>query len=165
METKYIDRFDNFICEDTKSEPAKSDRLETARRIWKLIENGDDFGIISADNPVKDSETNMERQDQLEKELLRMKYGYIEFNVAYSYQDEKGKSIVEQKALFVPKIAKAELMRLGKTYEQESVIFGNAQEVDSFRISDGKPEISLELADMMFAWSALLFSPGTFRRA
>jgi hypothetical protein len=159
---KYMLSYDDFISEGNEAVTSTADILESANRIRKLMENGDDFGIIGAYNPLDDEETNAKDQVRLEEGVMKLTDGYIPFTAGYSYPDKKRATKIELKLLFVPEIELKDLLKLGREYSQETVIFGNRQGVDSYRM-DGKKEISLTMPDIMFAFCTVMFNPGSFK--
>jgi len=165
--TKYIGGFDDFITdgtitEGTQAEADAEDKLAQANRIFKLINNGDQFGIIPAFSPLDDAFTNLRKQDALEAAILKLKYGYIPFSTGYTYPDGQQTSKVEQKFFFIPLINLGEIIALGKEFNQP-VISGGIQGISSYQVSNIKPEIYLDQTGIMFAFCSLLLSPDTFK--
>src|ERR1041385_486810 len=132
METKDSNGSGDYLARNTDPVISGAKRLASVNRIFKLMQNGDDFGIISAFNPVADAETNRKKREWLEDDLLKMKYGYIPFTTGYLYIDDDGVKRIQYDLLFVPEITKDELLGLGMKYDQQTVIFGNNAGVDSF---------------------------------
>ena len=161
---KHMQAYNKVILEKNRNLISKAENSAKANRIWKLLQNGDNFGIITAYSPLEDEATNLKRQDKLQKELLRMKLGYIEFNSGYTYPDDDGKvTRIEQRLLFVPEITLGALLLVGFRHGQDTAIWGNRDGVCSYQVSDCKQEIALDPADMLMAWTSLLFAPGTFK--
>ena len=159
---KHMLSYDNFISEDTEPAFSMADLLESANRIRKLMENGDDFGIIGAYNPLKDEESNEKAQTRLEEDVMKLTNGYIPFTAGYNYPDKNRATKIELQLLFVPEIELKDLLRLGRAYNQATVIFGNKQGVDSYQM-DGKKEISLTMPDIIFSFCTVLYNPGSFK--
>ena len=155
--------YNKFILDKNKNLISKAENSAKANRIWKLLQNGDNFGIITAYSPLEDEATNLKRQEKLEEEILRLKIGYIKFNSGYSYLEGDGVTRIEQRLLFVPEITLGALLLIGVRHGQDTVIWGNKDGVCSYQVSDCTQEIALDPADMLMAWTSLLFAPGTFR--
>ena len=159
---KHMIGFYDFLSEGDDTEKTKADVLESAERIQRLMQNGDNFGIITAYRAWLDDETNEKAQTRLEAEIMKLTDGYIPFHAGYSYVDKEGATKIELPLLFVPNIELKALCDMGKTFVQDTVIFGNKSGVDSYSV-DGQKEISLTMPDAMFAFCTVMFNPGTFK--
>ena len=74
----------------------------------EVIYSGGLFCVISAYKPGDSEEAYNENHNQLQEEILRMKYSYLEMSFAYSYSDGNGMTSVKRDSLFVPKVLKHE---------------------------------------------------------
>lgn len=94
-------------------------------RIWKHIQDSDGFGVISPFRRNYSSEENLKRYSEL-KNIIRneLKLGYIELEGGYK---EEGEWIIER-SLFIPKIKKDDIIKLGKLFEQYSIIYKDNDE-------------------------------------
>lgn len=162
METKYMQGFDDFIAEDKAADPEDEQRAN-ANLIWELIDSGENFGFICSSRGIDNAKTNDERLNNLEEDIIRSKCAYVRFRYGYGYPE--GGCIVRRQdmALFVSGMKLEELLELGRKYEQEVVVYGDKHAIQSFQISDGKPDVILEFPEMRLAMCTILFFPGTFR--
>lgn len=93
-------------------------------RIWQHIQNPENtFAVISAFRETNSDEKNWEEHLKLKADI-RKKYGHIPQKSGYTYQegDRKGET-VDEYSFFVPNISKEEALKLGKKYNQESILF------------------------------------------
>ena len=157
-----MDGFDHFIIESNDSADRKEDVLESANRIRKLMDDGDNFGIITAYCPWWGSKMNAKVQKMLEEDVMKLTDGYIPFTAAYSYPEKKKSTKIALPLLFVPAISLPRLIELGTKYRQDTVIYGNQDGVDSYSM-DGQKELSLKMSDVIFAFCTVMYNPGTFK--
>ena len=95
-------------------------------RIWQHINNPQQtFAIVSAFQPDQSPEQNQKAHQQLRSIISTLHYGYNEMNSGYSYRDEENGTdeAVQEKSFFIPQITKEDAMLLGKTFNQETVLF------------------------------------------
>jgi len=109
---KHINNLDNIINESSLS------------RIWKHIEEDSSFGTLSPFRKDLTVKENEERYKELKNIIRSLGYGYIELEGGFN---EEG-TMVKEKSLFIPKIKKEELIKLGERYNQYSVIYKDEKE-------------------------------------
>ena len=150
--------FENF---DQATEPVKAELTppETIEKIWKAIDSGDFFCIISSYNPGNDPDVLDSEHQALQKEVLRMKYAYLEQSCGYRYSDGHGLTSIRGKSLFVPVMSYKELLSLGKKYDQETVVFGGNGKMDVLRVSDESILKTFDTRELKLAWNLLLTNP------
>lgn len=102
----------NFITESSLS------------RIWKHIENGQGFGVISPFRREFSMEQNEKRYIDLKSRVKSKGYGFIELIGGFI---EDGVP-VREKSLFIPGIKKDDLISWGQEFDQYSVIFKDDNE-------------------------------------
>lgn len=163
MDTLYINGFDKFIAEDNKL-LVEDDNRKNALHILEVINTGRNFGFICASNGIDSSKTAGDKLNQLEEDIIRIKCSYIPFSYGYGYVGQ-GECIVRHKdtGLFVSGIELTQLLELGKKYSQDVVVFGDKEEIKSFKTTDGTADVILGFEDMKLAMCTILFFPGTFR--
>ena len=154
--------FYQFITEQEEPERSNVDVLESANRIRKLMDDGDNFGIITAYCPWWGSKMNAKVQKMLEEDVMKLTDGYIPFTAAYSYPEKKKSTKIALPLLFVPAISLPRLIELGTKYRQDTVIYGDQDGVDSYTM-DGQKELSLKMSDVIFAFCTVMYNPGTFK--
>jgi|SRR6056297_512584 len=92
-------------------------------RIIHHIESGTSFAVISAYVKDYSYKVNLEKHEELRKDIRKMGYGYIEQKSGYSYKDIETDRMFEEESFFIPMISKNEALELCNTYEQESILF------------------------------------------
>jgi len=103
-------------------------------RIWQHIEEPDrSFGVMSAFRGEFSWNENEERHAELKHVVREMGYGYIEMNGGYSGTD----GFVLELSLFLPEISKSDLKELGRRYEQETVIYKDADFFGLIEVATG----------------------------
>ena len=163
METTYINSFDNFIPEDNHI-LVEDDALANANHILILMNTGKNFGLICASKPTETISDNEARLKKLQQDVIKLKYSYIPFKYGLNYASQ-GESTVrnEDGCLFIQGIELDELLELAARYEQPTAVYGNKNEIKSYDVQSGKPDIILAAVDMKLAMATVLFYPGTFR--
>ena len=163
METTYINSFDNFIREDNNI-LVEEDAVANANHILMLMNSSRNFGLLCASRPTETMNGNEARMKKLQQDVLKLKCSYIPFKYGVNYAST-GESVVrnEDSCLFIQGIELEELLRLAAKYEQLTAVFGNKQEIKSFDVQSGKPDIILGRVDMKLAMATVLFYPGTFK--
>ena len=158
--TKYIEAFEDFD-QAIAPEPVKAELTppETIEKIWKVIDSGGFFGIISSYNPGNDPDVLDKEFESLQKDILKMKYAYLEQSFGYQYSDGNGLTTIRGKSLFVPMISYKELLSLGKKYDQETVVFGGNGKMDVLRVSDESILKTFDTRELKLAWNLLLINP------
>ena len=91
----------------------------SSSRILQHINNKKTFGVISASRKDNSDKENDDRYKSLIKDVRGMGYGYIELKGGY----KETTGFVTEKSLFIPEITKNEIVKLGKKYNQDSVLF------------------------------------------
>jgi hypothetical protein len=86
--------------------------------------NNSEFGVISAYLTDLDDKENKSRHSQLKSDIRALKLGFIELK---SYWEENGFKSSEQ-SLFVPNIAKKQVLELGSKYSQFSVLHSDGKD-------------------------------------
>lgn len=77
------------------------------------------IGIVTAENPLQEElkkDENKQRNLKLEKQIIQDGYGFINI---------KGKYGLHENPFIIQNITKDDLLKYGRTYDQESVIYGN----------------------------------------
>jgi hypothetical protein len=163
METTYINSFDNFMLEDNHI-LVEDDKVENANHILILANSGKNFALLCASKPTETIRRNKERMEKLQRDVLKLKCSYIPFNYGLNYASA-GDSIVrnEDSCLFISGIELEELLNLASKYEQQTAVYGNKEDLKSYNVQSGKPEVTLGAVDMKLAMATVLFYPGTFR--
>ncbi len=153
--TKYIRAFEDF-AQNAGEEEAEITPQATVDKIWKAIDSGEMFGIISSYGPGNDTDVNKEDFGQLKRDVLKLKYGYLEQAYSYYYNDGDGATNVKRKSLFVPELHRKNLMALAKKYGQPVVAFGSDRKMQVLRVSDGAVLKTINFADMKLSWNLLI---------
>jgi hypothetical protein len=92
-------------------------------RIWQYVEDDHkSFGVVSASH--KGDPKNKEHFAELRETIKKLGYGYIELQGGY----KEIEGFVTELSLFIPKIDKKTLIKLGQKYDQESVIYKDGKE-------------------------------------
>jgi len=90
-------------------------------RIITHIEKTKEFGVIS---PFRKSNTDKENTDNFKELVITVRdmgYGYIQLDGGYSGDE----GFFSEKSLFIPNIKRDEIIKLGKRYDQHSIIHKN----------------------------------------
>jgi len=163
METTYINSFDNFLQEDNHI-LVEDDPLENANHILILMNSSRNFGLLCASKPTETKSGNEARLKKLQQDVIKLKCSYIPFKYGLNYASTGG-SVVrnEDEALFIQGIELEELLELAAKYEQPTAVYGNKDEIKSYDVQSGKPDVILGAVDMKLAMATVLFYPGTFR--
>ena len=163
METTYINSFDNFIPEDNHI-LVEDDPLANANHILILMNSSRNFGLLCASKPTETISGNEARLKKLQLDVIRLKCSFVPFKYGLNYASTGG-SVVrnEDEALFIQGIELEELLELAAKYEQPTAVYGNKDEIKSYDVQSGKPDIILGTVDMKLAMATVLFYPGTFR--
>ena len=163
MEAFYINSYDDFMREDNRI-LVEDDALENANHILILMNSSRNFGLLCASKPTETKSSNEARMDRLQKDVLKLKCSYIPFKYGMNYASA-GESVVrnEDDCLYIDGIELDELLELAARYEQPTAVFGNKDEIKSYDVQSGKPDVILGAVDMKLAMATILFYPGTFR--
>ena len=153
--TKYIRAYEDFAQKPEADEPETTPQA-TVDKIWRAIDSGEPFGVISSYGPGNDDDVNEEDFVQLKTDVLRLKYGFLEQCYSYNYRDNNGATTVRRKSLFVPLLPYEDLVTLGKKYGQPVVAFGKDRKMDVLRVSDEAVLKTINFADMKLAWNLLI---------
>ena len=156
--TKYMKAFENFDLNNSEAAKSGVPSAETIKKIWEVIDSGDFFCIISSYKDGTDPETLEEEYEQLKKDVLKLKYGYLEQSFGYCYSDGKGLTTVNRRSLFVGSMTYQELLALGKKYKHETIAFGGNGGISVVRVSDQKVLLDMTVQSMKLAWNFLLTS-------
>jgi hypothetical protein len=94
-------------------------------RVFQYVEDDSKtFGIVSAFRGANSDKENKARHEELKKTVRSMGYGYIEMRGGYKGDE----GYVEELSLLIPKVAKKEIVALGRKFEQHSVMFKDKQD-------------------------------------
>ena len=161
--TTYIDSFDNFIPEENRI-LVEEEPLENAKHILILMNSSRNFGLLCASKPTETKSGNEARLKKLQQDVIKLKCSYIPFKYGLNYASTGG-SVVrnESDCLFIQGIELDELLELAARYEQPTAVYGNKDEIKSYDVQSGKPDVILGAVDMKLAMATVLFYPGTFR--
>lgn len=125
-------------------------------RIYKYYRDKN-FGIVSAYLDKFSKKENVERQEELKKDVREMGYGFKEIKGAWRTGiDEK---ISFEYALFIPLLKSEDAIKLGKKYEQYAVIYADKdkQAVVLDKLGNGSNEVFDSLKggfeDSWISWS------------
>ena len=163
METTYINSFDNFISEDNHI-LVEDDALQNANHILILMNSVRNFGLLCVSKPTENSSGNEARMEKLQKDLVQLNCSFIPFKFGLNYTSAAD-SIVrnEDDCLFIQGIELEELLTLAAKYEQQTAVYGNRDELKSYDVQSGEPDVMLGAVDMKLAMAMVLFHPVTFR--
>jgi hypothetical protein len=94
-------------------------------RIWQYVEDDKKiFAIISAYRKKNKPEVNETLSNDLENDIKDLDKGYIKVSGGYVETDDTGKSVeTHERSFIISDISKESAIRLGKKYEQESVLY------------------------------------------
>ena len=161
--TTYIDSFDDFIPEENHI-LVEDDALANANHILILMNSSRNFGLLCASKPTETKSGNEARLKKLQQDVIKLKCSYIPFKYGLNYASTGG-SVVrnEDDCLFIQGIELEELLELADRFEQPTAVYGNKDEIKSYDVRGGKPDITLGPVDMKLAMATVLFYPGTFR--
>lgn len=152
-----VKRFRTFEKKDQPVDfiPPKFDEGDV-KKIWDVINSGEFFGIVSAYQPGSSVLTLSEEHEILQKDVIKLKYGYIDQNYEYNFADGNGMNLVTKKSLFVPGITYDELIKLGRKWNQETITIGGNGGISMIRVSDQKVLMDMEINSMKLAFNFLL---------
>ena len=93
-------------------------------RVLQHIVGDEDWAIVSPYRSEYSEDENRKRMQKLQQQVRSMGYGFIQF-ISRWVEDGIG---YDERSLFIPKARKSDAIKLGKEYEQSSVIVkeGNA---------------------------------------
>jgi hypothetical protein len=106
------------ILENTVKEASLS-------RVWQHVTNSKSFAVISSFRTENPLEKNMELFNDLKKDVSALGHGYIQQKSGYTYADG---TPAEERSLFIPNITFEDAVKLGKKYNQETIIFKDADQ-------------------------------------
>lgn len=137
-------------------------------RIYQHIEEpGRSFGVMSAFRADNSAEQNKTLHAELKAKVREMGLGFIEMRGGY--KGDQG--FVTELSLFIPGISRKQIVSLGQTYNQHSVIYKDAKEfsligtnqsagigktLSNFKFGSGKENLVLAQDAMKDFFSALL---------
>ncbi len=138
-------------------------------RIWQHVTDVEkSFGVVSAfRQDLYSEEENLKKHEALKKEIRSMIYGYIEQKSGYTYKDEITgiEHMAEEKSCFVPNISFEDTIKLGRKYEQESILYKDKEGFGLFLCKNSKRIMifkdrggiySLKKDDIKIAYSQLI---------
>ena len=163
MDNSYVKDFDKFMQEGNRI-LVTDDPVQNANHILVLMNSGRNFGLLCASKNTETVTGNGDRMKELVKDVLKLKCSYIPFKYGLSYASV-GDSIErnEDNCLFIPGIELEQLLTLAKKYEQTTAVYGNRDELKSYNVQTGKPDIIQGAVDIKLAVATVFFYPGTFR--
>ncbi len=141
-------------------------------RIWQHLQSNKTFGVVSAFVLEYSEDENLKRHEQLRSRIKSLKLGYIEQNSGYSYTPYKDapedeRIFVDEKSFFIPLITKNDIMKLGKDFLQESILFKDDNDftliftdhrfgqVDMYFSREGE-NFTFDKQSIKYAYSALI---------
>ena len=157
--TKYLKAFENFDEDRSKAAESEETPQDTIKKIWEVIDSGDFFCIISSYTDGTDPDTLEEEHEQLKNAVLRLKYAYHEGSFGYTFADGKGQTTVRKRFLVVPLMGYAELLDLGKRYNQQVISFGGNGGFSVVRVADEAVILDMNTESMKLAWTGFICDP------
>lgn len=130
------------VIKESFKESVKDLNESSISRIWQHIKSDRSFGVISAYVIGLGEKDNQERHNNLKQDVKSLKLGYVEQISGYSYEGEDNQ--VKEKSLFIPNISLDQLLKLGKKYEQESVVYKDSDRFDLIKVSSGSAIVSFQ---------------------
>lgn len=121
-----IYKAENILNESVSTINEKATYFKVANIMRGLVPNVKTFAFLTAENPFgkqADSETNKKANADLEKKLRSMNLGFTKV---------KGQYGVKENSFFVPNITKEEALMLGKSFSQESIIYGEEKDKENY---------------------------------
>jgi hypothetical protein len=121
-----INKVKNFLTENSLTINERTSYSRVASIMRGLVPNVKTFAFLTAENPFgeqADSETNKKANADLEKKLRSMNLGFTKV---------KGQYGVKENSFFVPNITKEEALMLGKSFSQESIIYGEEKDKENY---------------------------------
>lgn len=95
------------------------------------------WGVVTASRGELSKAENKKRNKELEADLRKMGYGFVHVDGMWQecrkpdteYKDcpDDMKVPTEEKSLFIPNISKEDVQKLGNKYQQDSVLFADAE--------------------------------------
>lgn len=153
--TKYIRAYEDFV-QNAEGDEVETTPQATIDKIWRAIDSGEPFGVISSYGPGNDNNVNDEDFVQLKSDVLKLKYGFLEQCYSYNYRDDNGDTTVKRKSLFVPQLPYEDLIALAKKYGQPVAAYGKDREMQVLRVSDEAVLKTINFADMKLSWNLLI---------
>ena len=93
-------------------------------RVWKHIEVGGKFGVVSGSRSEHSKVENQAAHMELKNIVRSDGYGYIEMRGGFVKTLEDGSKLeVKEDTLFIPNISKKEIIDLGIKFDQDSVLY------------------------------------------
>jgi len=138
-------------------------------RIWQHIQSSKTFAVISAFRGSNTEEVNLERHNSLKNDVRSLGHGFIEQKSGYTYANpetgEEGN--VDERSLFIPNISKEDAVALGKKYQQESILWKDADEFVILYVDSGKTDAFNRGSgsDLTFDPSAVKFAFSQFLKS
>lgn len=138
-------------------------------RVWQHVEKDTQFGVLSASRSENTKVENDLNHLNLKKQVRELGYGYIEMKGGFvETLDDGNKLEVEENSLFIPKISKNEIMKLGTDYDQDTILFrdsdgfyeigtskrmGIGKIISKFKSSNGRENLdfTIELLKRLFS--------------
>lgn len=129
---------------ETPDQTRRRYKLESSwGRIIQHVESSSTFAVISAYIAEFSEGSNIERHNQLRKDIRSMGYGYIEMDSGYTYQDTG--VTMEEMSFFIPEITRRQALELGRKYDQESIIFKDAKQFAILMSDTGAVDMEFEI--------------------
>ena len=95
------------------------------------------WGVVTASRGELSKAENKKRNKELEADLRKMGYGFVHVDgmwreckdqtIEYKNCPEEMRVPTEEKSLFIPNISKEDVQKLGNKYQQDSVLFADAE--------------------------------------
>lgn len=107
-------------------------------RIWQHIQSDRTFAVISAYKYDLNIEENIKRHEALRRDIknLKGKIGFIEQKSGYTYLETNEQ--IEERSFFIANIDKEAALELGRKYEQETILFKDANSFSEIETNSGK---------------------------
>lgn len=120
----------------------KSITESSLSRVWQHVNSDKNFAVISAFHLYSPLEENLAAHQQLKNDVRSLGLGFIDQGSGYTYKHKHTgtESLAEERSLFIPNIKKEDALKLGKKYQQESILFKDESEFVIWYIETGKKD-------------------------
>jgi len=111
-------------------------------RLYKyIITSGHDFAIISPFRGEFSFKENLDRAASLVKDIRALKLGFIRVKGGYIENQEGVENEVIEMSYVIPQISFNDAIKLGRKYQQETILYKHDQAIGYFDCKTGKSEL------------------------